>query len=68
MADEPASEHSEETLLLRRDIPDIVPVTAEEIERRRRIVERILRRRERVGPIGIRADDLLHAARDESAE
>jgi hypothetical protein len=48
------------------EIPSIEPATPAEIERRRVIVERILRRRERIGPIGIRADELLHVAESEA--
>jgi len=49
----------------RIEVPLFQPATPEEIERRRIVVERILRRRDRVGPIGIRADDLLHMAESE---
>jgi hypothetical protein len=45
--------------------PSVRP-TAAEIERRRIVVERMLARSDRVGPIGIRADDLLHEARAEA--
>lgn len=68
MAQSADNNYDEALILLQREIPDIEPITAEEIERRRLIVERILRRRERVGPIGINADDLLHAARNEPVE
>ncbi len=50
----------------RIDVPPSGRPTAAEIERRRIIVERMLARSDRVGPIGIRADDLLHEARAES--
>ena len=52
--------------LPRIPIPLPEPPTPEELERRRIIIERILERRERVGPIGIRADDLHHIAEDEA--
>ena len=57
---------TEAMVLLRRDIPPVVPATDKELERRREVIQRMLRRRERVGPIGIRADDLLHEARTET--
>lgn len=63
---EASNEETEAILLLRKNIPPIVKPTAEEIERRREVVQRMERLRERVGPIGIRADDLLHASRAES--
>lgn len=63
---EATNDHSEAMALLRRDIPPVVPATAKELERRREVIQRILRHRERVGPIGIRADDLLHEARTET--
>ena len=37
-----------------------------EIERRRQVIGRILRHRERVGPIGLRVDDLLDEAHTET--
>ncbi len=52
--------------LPRIDTPPSIAPTPEELERRRLIVERILARRERVGPIGIRADEWLHEAEAES--
>lgn len=48
------------------EVPPSIRPTAAEIERRRIVVERLLARSDRVGPIGIRADDLLHEARAES--
>ncbi|MBA2452849.1 MAG: hypothetical protein H0V47_06735 [Chloroflexia bacterium] len=50
---EAANDLTEVMMLLRRDIPPVVSVTAREIERRREVVQRILRRQERIGPIGI---------------
>ncbi len=41
-------------------------VTAEELEHRRIVVERILKRRERIGNIGIHVEDLLGRHFDES--
>ena len=52
--------------LPRIDTPPSVAPTPEELERRRVVVERILARRERIGPIGIRADEWLHEAEAES--
>lgn len=63
---EAINEQTEAMILLRRDIPPVIPPTDKELERRRNVIQRILRRRERVGPIGIRADDLLHEARADS--
>jgi hypothetical protein len=48
------------------EVPPPVRPTAAEIERRRIVVERMLARSARIGPIGIRADDLLHEARAEA--
>ena len=48
-------------------IPAVLRATPRELTRRRKVVQRMLERRERVGPIGVRADDLLHAARTETA-
>jgi hypothetical protein len=48
------------------DIPASNPPTDEEIERRRLVVDRMLQRRKRIGPIGIRADDLHHLAEAET--
>ena len=47
-------------------IPPVLRATPDELARRREVVQRMLERRERVGPIGIRADDLLHASRFET--
>lgn len=59
--------HNGGTLELPRiETPPSVRPTAEEIERRRIIVERMIERSDRVGPIGIRVDDLLHLAESES--
>jgi hypothetical protein len=63
---ETTDEHRESIALLRQDIPPAVPATPAELARRREVIQRILRRRERVGPIGIRADDLLHESRAET--
>jgi hypothetical protein len=43
-------------------VPVFEPPTPEEIERRRQVVERIIERRERIGPIGITAEELLREA------
>jgi hypothetical protein len=52
--------------LPRIKLPDFPPVTPEEIERRRALVARIRERRERIGPIGIPADELIHQVRAEA--
>jgi len=49
--------------LPRINLPEFPPVTAEEIERRRQVAVRILERRERIGPIGIPVEDLIHEIR-----
>jgi len=53
-----------------RDIRIMRPArpTADEIERRRVVVDRIRRRRERIGPIGMRADELHHLAEADAEE
>jgi hypothetical protein len=43
-------------------------IDAKEIERRRKAVERILELRRAIGPIGIRADELVHEARAEAEQ
>ena len=52
--------------LPRIPVPLPEPPTPEELERRRIIIERIIERHDRVGPIGIKADDLHHIAEDET--
>ena len=52
--------------LPRIKLPPFKPVTPEEIERRRARFARMIARRERIGPIGIRADDLVHQVRVEA--
>jgi hypothetical protein len=47
-------------------LPSFPPVTPEEIERRRALAERIRARRERIGPIGIPADELTRQVRAEA--
>lgn len=44
-------------------IPPARSATSEELARRRAAIARILELRERIGPIGIAADDLIHEAR-----
>ncbi len=44
-------------------IPPDEPITTEEIERRRALVARIRERREAIGPIGVRVEDLIHELR-----
>jgi hypothetical protein len=52
--------------LPRTKLPDFPPVTPEEIERRRALVEEIRALREEIGPIGIPADELIHQVRAEA--
>jgi hypothetical protein len=47
-------------------LPPVRPVSEKELARRRKIVDRILARRERIGPIGISADELVREARREA--
>lgn len=47
------------TTLPRIVIPPVVPVTPEEIERRRVLIQEIDRIRESIGPIGIDAAELI---------
>ncbi len=47
-------------------LPDFPPVTPGEIERRRVLAARIRARRERIGPIGVPADELIHQVRAEA--
>ena len=54
---------SAEATLPRIKLPDFRPVTPEEIERRRVLFDRMIARRERIGPIGIRVEDLIHELR-----
>lgn len=67
MAQRKNDDHRGGTLSLPRiETPPFVPPTPEELERRRIIVERIIERHDRLGPIGIRADEWLHEAEAES--
>ena len=52
-----------ETTLPRIKLPEIKPPTPEEIERRRVLFDRMIARRERIGPLGIRIEDLIHELR-----
>jgi hypothetical protein len=52
--------------LPRIPIPDYVPPTEEELKRRREVIAKIDRLREKIGPIGIRADQLKHQSRAEA--
>ena len=64
---ETTDERGESIVVLRQDIPPAVPAaTPAELARRREVIQRILRHRERAGPISIRADDLLHESRAET--
>jgi hypothetical protein len=42
---------------------NLSPPTPEEIERRRALVERMRQRREKIGPIGVRIEDIIHDLR-----
>ncbi len=55
-----------EATLPKIELPPFKPATPEEIERRRVLVARIIERRERIGPIGIRADELIRQVRAEA--
>jgi hypothetical protein len=52
--------------LPRVPIPPAKQATPDELAHRREAIARILELRERIGPIGIAADDLIHEARQES--
>ncbi len=47
-------------------IPRIEPPTQEEIERRRELSAKVNALREKIGPIGIPADELLRHAREDT--
>lgn len=51
------------TTLPKITLPDLTPPTPEEIERRRVLFARMIERRERIGPIGMRVEDLIHELR-----
>lgn len=63
---ETSEERAESFVIPLTEIPPVLPATSSELARRRKVIQRMLERRERVGPIGIRADDLLHASRSET--
>lgn len=44
-------------------LPPFEPVTPEEIERRRALFVQTIALREKIGPIGVRVDDLIHELR-----
>ncbi len=52
--------------LPRIPIPDYVPPTEEELKRRQEVIAKIHQLREKIGPIGIRADELKHQSRAEA--
>ena len=54
---------STETTLPKIKLPEFAPPTPQEIERRRALFDRMIARRERIGPIGIRVEDLIHELR-----
>ena len=49
--------------LPRIPIPDYVPPTEEELKRRQELAGKMALLREKIGPIGIRADELKHQSR-----
>jgi len=51
--------------LPRIELPPIPPPSAEELKRRGEVVDRILARRDRIGPIGISTTELIREVRDE---
>lgn len=53
------------TTIERISIPPIEPVTQAEIERRRALFDKVMALREKIGPIGISADELIWQARNE---
>lgn len=61
MDDERATETA--TTLRKIKLPDFPPVTPEEIERRRALFKRTIEHREKIGPIGIPIEDLIHELR-----
>lgn len=48
------------------ELPPAEPPAPEEIERRRALFARVMELREKIGPIGIPADDLIHEVRGET--
>lgn len=44
-------------------LPDLSPPTPEEIERRRVLFKRMIEQRDKIGPIGIPTEDLIHELR-----
>ena len=49
------------------ELPDNEPITTEELARRSEVVERILRRRSRMKPLGTTAGELVREVRDQDA-
>ena len=58
--DRPASA---EATLPKIKLPEFAPVTPEEIERRRALFAQIVALREKIGPIGVPVEDLIHELR-----
>ena len=58
--DSPASA---EATLPKIKLPEFAPVTPEEIERRRALFAQIVALREKIGPIGVPVEDLIHELR-----
>lgn len=52
--------------LARIVLPPDEPITQEEIERRRALFAKVMALRDEIGPIGLRADDLVHLARGDA--
>ena len=60
-------EDDDRAMPLRATLPrieiDLSPPSPEEIERRRELFERMRQRRDRIGPIGIKIEDIIHELR-----
>ena len=54
---------SAEATLPKIKLPDFTPVTREEIERRRAVFAQVIALREKIGPIGVPVEDLIHELR-----
>lgn len=51
------------TTLPKITLPDLSPPTPEEIDRRRALFKRMIEHRDKIGPIGIPTQDLIHELR-----
>ncbi len=63
---QPESDDDDILTLPRIHIPEYVPPTEEQLKRRQVLAAKIHRLREKIGPIGIRADELKHQSRAEA--